>query len=300
MPRPSSARRASSRASASRRSDGLPPPDSSWSSARRASAMALSTGPGRRSIRASIARRSAWSSDGQGRGVGPLTLGDPLPGESAEQEGGDGRGRGGGGQGRPVLPGPAAGPAGEGLGVGGDRLVGEPAVEVVGQGSGRGVAVLGLQGHRLEADRFQGRVEPGGEGSRGRGNSPAWTLRRSSPRVLAGERGAAGQEVVEGGAQAVDVAGRAEQVEPAGGLLGAHVGGRADDRAGLGLGRAARPRRAGARPRAGGRRVVDGPGSPDRPRALARPQSTTRVSPYWPTITLSGLRSRCRTPRLWA
>ena len=36
------------------------------------------------------------------------------------------------------------------------------------------------------------------------------------------------------------------------------------------------------------------------PRALARPQSSTTVSPNCPTITLSGLRSRCTTPRLWA
>ena len=33
---------------------------------------------------------------------------------------------------------------------------------------------------------------------------------------------------------------------------------------------------------------------------LASPQSTTRVSPYLPTITLAGLMSRCSTPREWA
>src|SRR5262249_6342620 len=37
-----------------------------------------------------------------------------------------------------------------------------------------------------------------------------------------------------------------------------------------------------------------------RPVALARPQSTTSVSPCLPRTTLAGLRSRCRTPRLCA
>ena len=36
------------------------------------------------------------------------------------------------------------------------------------------------------------------------------------------------------------------------------------------------------------------------PRALARPQSSTTVSPNSPTMTFSGLRSRCTTPRAWA
>ena len=37
-----------------------------------------------------------------------------------------------------------------------------------------------------------------------------------------------------------------------------------------------------------------------RPIGLAKPQSTTSVSPYGPSIMLPGLRSRCSTPRLWA
>ena len=36
------------------------------------------------------------------------------------------------------------------------------------------------------------------------------------------------------------------------------------------------------------------------PSDLARPQSTTSVSPCLPTITLPGLMSRCNTPRQWA
>ena len=41
------------------------------------------------------------------------------------------------------------------------------------------------------------------------------------------------------------------------------------------------------------------PGS-TRPSGLARPQSTTSVSPCLPTMMLPGLMSRCSTPRLWA
>jgi hypothetical protein len=37
-----------------------------------------------------------------------------------------------------------------------------------------------------------------------------------------------------------------------------------------------------------------------RPVALARPQSTTKVSPCLPTMMLPGLISRCSTPRVWA
>ena len=37
-----------------------------------------------------------------------------------------------------------------------------------------------------------------------------------------------------------------------------------------------------------------------RPVALASPQSTTSVSPYLPSMTLPGFKSRCSTPRLCA
>src|SRR5262249_12914247 len=43
-----------------------------------------------------------------------------------------------------------------------------------------------------------------------------------------------------------------------------------------------------------------GPSTSGWSRALARPQSTTRVSPYLPSMMLPGLRSRCSTRRLWA
>ena len=59
---------------------------------------------------------------------------------------------------------------------------------------------------------------------RGGGKSPRSTLRSSSSDVGVGEGGLAGQQAVEGRAQAVDVAGRTQLANPPGGLLGAHVG----------------------------------------------------------------------------
>ena len=108
------------------------------------------------------------------------------------------------------------------------------------------------------------------------------------------ERRPAGQQAVERRAQAVDVGARPEAVQVPLGLLGAHVRRRPQAHAGQRLGAAAgrggdqRPL-ARIRPRAR-------PG----PVALARPQSTTSVSPCLPTIMLPGLMSRCSTPRLWA
>jgi hypothetical protein len=43
-----------------------------------------------------------------------------------------------------------------------------------------------------------------------------------------------------------------------------------------------------------------GPSMPRSPTTLARPQSTTSVSPYDPNITLESLMSRWRMPRPWA
>src|SRR5262249_6943758 len=40
--------------------------------------------------------------------------------------------------------------------------------------------------------------------------------------------------------------------------------------------------------------------APREPSGLAKPQSTTSVSPYLPSMMLPGFKSRCRTPRLWA
>src|SRR5262249_17894004 len=100
----------------------------------------------------------------------------------------------------------------------------------------------------------------------------------------------AGQEAIEGSAEAVDVGPRPEPPRVAGGLLGAHVGGGADRRAGD----------VSALPLAeDGTSVRSSVGPPGTawPRGLARPPPATGVPPPRPTRTLPGLTSRCSTPR---
>ena len=73
---------------------------------------------------------------------------------------------------------------------------------------------------------------------RGGGKSPRCTA-QDRPDVSAFERGLAGQETVKGGSEAVDIGARAEPVELAAGLLGAHVGRGPHRRPGQGVGTAA-------------------------------------------------------------
>ena len=144
-----------------------------------------------------------------------------------------------------------------GLPPGGDRLVGHPVFQVQGQLPGGRVSVVGVGGHRLQADGLQLGRGPRVDGP-GRGDVGL----PDAPEDLGGgplDRGTAGQDRVEGGPQAVDVAGGGEQFEPAVGLLGAHVGGGPDDRAGLGV--------AGAAPGGGAERLLGR--HPRRPALLA-------------------------------
>ena len=103
------------------------------------------------------------------------------------------------------------------------------------------------QGHRLQADR----IERGRHRAEHRPGRPEIALDHPLEHLgglLAAEGDPAGQELVERRAQAVDVAGGPHLVEVAAGLLGAHVGRRADRRAGLRLpGMRPRPRRRQAR-----------------------------------------------------
>ena len=84
-----------------------------------------------------------------------------------------------------------------------------------------------------------------GSTSRGARDVAGLHLAEDLADVLALERRLAGQQTVEGGAQRVDVGARAQPVEIASGLLGAHVGRRAQRAAGQGLRRSARRRRDG-------------------------------------------------------
>ena len=74
-----------------------------------------------------------------------------------------------------------------------------------------------------------------GSSWRGGGNSPSCTARKIGTDVVALEWRLAGQQTVECRAQAVDVRPRAQPVELAPGLLGAHVGRRAQRAARQGL-----------------------------------------------------------------
>ena len=141
-----------------------------------------------------------------------------------------------------MLLGPASGASDQRLGVGGDGLVGEPSFNVFGQVSRGGVAGLGLQSHGLQADGFEGRVEPRGPVARS-GESPFFHPSEDLADVRADERRAGGQDRVERGAEAVNIAGWAEEIQASHRLLGAHVAGRSNERAGNGFGGAASHRR---------------------------------------------------------
>ena len=114
-----------------------------------------------------------------------------------------------------------------------DRPAVEPGPQVVGQGLGHRISAAGVLLQALQADRLQvardGGVVPPRRLGRG-GGAP----RRASPPRVAAERGLAGQQGVEDGAQAVDVAGGGDRSAVAGGLLGRHVGRRAEDGPGMG------------------------------------------------------------------
>ena len=142
---------------------------------------------------------------------------------------------------RAVAPHPSPGPPRPGLAPGGDRLVGRPSIHVVGQRPGRRIAVLRPQRHRLQADRLQRRVDRGVELPRRREVALADGADRAQ--VVCLDRRLAREQAIERRAQAIHVGPRADPLEVAGRLLGAHVGGRPQRRAGERLGRAAGRRR---------------------------------------------------------
>src|SRR5262249_7404587 len=107
--------------------------------------------------------------------------------------------------------------------IAGKWLVREPALHLGGKLSRRRVTVLGLEGHRLEDDRLQLRRYGRADLTRRKELSLA-DFADQYLNLAALERGFAGEKVVERGAQAVHVAGRAEETCLPLGLLRAHVG----------------------------------------------------------------------------
>ena len=93
-----------------------------------------------------------------------------------------------------------------------DRLVGRPPLDVVLQGQTGWVSLLGPRRHRLQADRLQRRIDARVELAGPRELAASDLAEHLADVALEG--GLAGQQAVEGGAQAVDVAAGPE-VDPA-------------------------------------------------------------------------------------
>ena len=114
---------------------------------------------------------------------------------------------------------------------GSDRLVGHPTIQVVGQCLAGGIAVFGPVGHRLKTDRLQRRVDAWVELAR----RPELALLRPAQQfgdILTLLGRLSGQEIIKRGTQTIDIRSRPEVLKFAVGLLGAHVGRRAQGAAG--------------------------------------------------------------------
>ncbi len=145
---------------------------------------------------------------------------------------------------------PAAGAVGPWLAIGGYRLVGEPVLDVLGQRARTCITIRWIERHRFEADRIERFGNARIDGAR-RSKLATLDSGQDLGGIVAGKRGFSRHERVERRAQAVDVAARPEQVESPFGLLGAHVGRRAQGRSGECVarpaGRSGPQRRLGAR-----------------------------------------------------
>src|SRR5205823_4130868 len=137
-----------------------------------------------------------------------------------------------------VLAGPAGGGGERRFLVGGYRFVGEPVFELGGERRRRRVTVLRTQRHRLQADGLQ-RLGDAWQPLSWFRIIPFLDPAEDRSDVVLVEGGHAGQHVVQRRTQAVYVAGRAELVQAASRLLGAHVLRRADRHAGQRFARSA-------------------------------------------------------------
>ena len=115
----------------------------------------------------------------------------------------------------------------ERLRISGNRFVGQPVFNVLGQGGRRGITILRFHRHGLQANRLQG---PGNRRinlTRPRKISPTHLLQYIDD-TAGGKRISVGQQGLKRRSQAVDVGGRPHNVQTPFGLLGTHVSGRTD------------------------------------------------------------------------
>ena len=200
---------------------------------------------------------------------------------------------------RPMPPRPARRSLHPGVGQRGHGLVGQPVFQIIAQGARRRITLALIEGHRLEANHFQALGDLRSELPRRRG-----TARSERTARLRRDRPAAIRPT------AAPCRSASSRASPRG--CRRRWPGRAD-RAGRRLVRgscmaACRwPSPSAFRRSAAGRGGLQRPVRPGRsglalgsPIGFARPQSTTSVSPYLPSMMLPGFRSRCSTPRLWA
>ena len=123
---------------------------------------------------------------------------------------------------RPIPLRPPPSPPRERLAIGRHRLVGRPPFDVVGQRPAARVAVFGLRRHRLQADGLERGVDRRVDRSRTREIALADGSQDLAD-VVSLERRLAGEQAIKRRAQAVNVGTRAEPLEVAGRLLGAHI-----------------------------------------------------------------------------
>jgi hypothetical protein len=109
-----------------------------------------------------------------------------------------------------------------------DRAVLEPRPQIIGNGLSTDIALPRVLFQALQADHLEVARHPGIELARRRGRL-FLDHRQGVDHAVAGEWGLAGQERIEDRAQAVDVGGGGDRPAPAGGLLGGHVRGCAQD-----------------------------------------------------------------------
>ena len=143
---------------------------------------------------------------------------------------------------RLMVPGPADHADRRWLAIGEDRLIGQPSLDFPGKFPGRVVPVSRVERHGLQDNGLQGRRHAGLDLPR------RWKVAPLDPPENDDDLGIvegrpAGQEAVERGAEAVDVAERPDRLQAALGLFRAHIGRSPDDRTRLGLAAAGGARR---------------------------------------------------------